>query len=216
MSSSTAQTEVTARVAPVPRGEKRRREIAVVAERIFFEHGFNDATMQAIAAEAGASKETLYRHFGSKEGLFSEIVENRSERLVAGLEANLERPGALAEVLQDFGLRMLETLTGPDGICLCRIVIAEGSRDSDLGALFFKHGPESVLNRMSRFLRACNERGELRCADTELAAKIFLGAVLTYHHMVGLVVPSRPPASRAEMKAHVDEVVALFLLRYRT
>ena len=64
----------------IPRGEKRREEIAEVAERVFLELGFNETTMQIVASRAGASKETLYRHFGSKEGLFSEVVRARTAR----------------------------------------------------------------------------------------------------------------------------------------
>ena len=65
----------------VPRGEKRREEIAAVAERVFLRGGFTETTMQIIAQDAGASKETLYRHFGNKEELFSEVIRGRSARI---------------------------------------------------------------------------------------------------------------------------------------
>src|ERR1700744_2528184 len=62
----------------VPRGAKRREELIDVAEKIFLERGFPETTMQMIAEAAGASKETLYRHFESKELLFAEIVSRKS------------------------------------------------------------------------------------------------------------------------------------------
>ncbi len=62
----------------VPRGARRRQELAVVAEQVFAEHGYVETTMQMIASKAGASKETLYRHFQSKEDLFGEIVRAKS------------------------------------------------------------------------------------------------------------------------------------------
>lgn len=215
MSSSTAQDDSTARGGPIPRGQKRRREIAAVAERVFFAYGFTDTTMQAIAAEAGASKETLYRHFGSKEGLFSEIVESRANHFLEGLDENLRRPGALGAVLRNLGARMLETMMGRDALCLYRIVVAEGPRSPNLGRIFFEQGPERVKTRLAHFLEIAAQRGELHCADPDLSAKIFLGAIITYYHMMGLVLPERPPATKAEIKAHVDEVVAMFLLRHK-
>ena len=215
MSSSTAQDDSTVRGAPIPRGEKRRREIAAVAERVFFAQGFTDTTMQTIAAEAGASKETLYRHFGSKEGLFSEIVESRANSFLEGLDENLRRPGTVGEVLRSLGTRMLETMMGRDALCLYRIVVAEGPRNPDLGRIFFEQGPERVKTRLSQFLKIATDRGELRCADPDLSAKIFSGAIITYYHMLGLVLPERPSASKAEIKAHVDEVVTMFLQRYK-
>jgi len=86
--SMTPQNCAEKAVRRVPRGEKRREEIAAVAERVFLHRGFTDTTMQIIAEEASASKETLYRHFGSKEGLFFEVIRSRSVRITGGNEGN--------------------------------------------------------------------------------------------------------------------------------
>ena len=74
------QTIIEAR--KVPRGKTRRRELASIAERVFLDRGFANATMQMIATQAGASKETLYRHFVSKESLLAEIVRTRSAQFL--------------------------------------------------------------------------------------------------------------------------------------
>ena len=214
MASSTAQNTSTLCCMPVPRGEKRRREIAAVAERVFFDHGFGDTTMQAIAAEAGASKETLYRHFGSKEGLFSEIVENRANTFLEGLDEHLQRPGTLADVLLTLGSRLLTAMIGSEAVCLYRIVIAEGARYPDLGRIFFEQGPERVKKRLIKYLEAAHSRGELCCPDCTLAATIFLGAVMANYHMRALVFPHLIALTRAQVRGHIEEVVAMFVLRY--
>ncbi len=215
MASSTWQDDIATRDAPIPRGEKRRMEIAAVAERVFFAHGFTDTTMQTIAAEAGASKETLYRHFGSKEGLFSELVERRANRFLEGLEENLQRPGTLAEALRGLGYRMLEAMMGHEALCLYRIVVSEGPRNPDLGRIFFEQGPERVQKRLSHYLGVARDRGEITCPDPCLASKIFLGAIITYYHLLGLTLPDRAALSPMQMEAHTGEVVAMFLARYQ-
>jgi TetR/AcrR family transcriptional repressor of mexJK operon len=58
-----------------------------VATDIFLENGFDGTSMALIARTAGASKETLYSHFGSKEALFARIIEALSERITRGLAA---------------------------------------------------------------------------------------------------------------------------------
>lgn len=214
MPPSTVQDETTARGVPVPRGEKRRREIAAVAERVFFDHGFGDTTMQTIAAEAGASKETLYRHFGSKEGLFSEIVESRANTFLEGLDENLQRPGTLAETLWTLGMRMLAAMVEREAICLYRIVVAEGPRHPDLGRIFYEQGPERVKQRLKTYLEAARARGELHCADCMLAATIFLGAVLANYHTWALVLPPGNLLTKAQVRAHIDEVVEVFVSGY--
>lgn len=210
MGTSTARLEC----APVARGERRRREIALVAEAVFFENGFAETTMQQIAARAGASKETLYRHFGSKEGLFAEIVSERASSFLASVDANFDRPGSLEEVLRAFGTRMLEAILMQDATSLCRTVISELPRNPELGALFFSRGPERVRERLAAFLAAAAARGELDCDDCDRAARIFVGAAVGGHHLSQLVLhePTRP--THAEIEAYIDAVVTMFMKTY--
>jgi TetR/AcrR family transcriptional repressor of mexJK operon len=41
--------------------------------------------VDAIAAEAGVSKMTIYSHFASKEGLFEAVLRDRAVRIVGGI-----------------------------------------------------------------------------------------------------------------------------------
>ena len=206
---STAQASAVCM--PIPRGEKRRREIALVAEQVFFETGFADTTMQAIAARAGASKETLYRHFGSKEDLFAEIVSGRARCFLEDLDERFDRPGAVGDVLRAFGYKVLETMMGPDAIALCRIVVAESPRNPELGIAFMAAGPDRVRERLAEFLIAAGARGELVCSDPICAARIFLGAIMTNYHLTRLVLQNPPVMTKQRMHEHVDEVVAMFM-----
>ena len=200
---------------PIPRGEKRRREIAIVAEQVFFENGFADTTMQQIAARAGASKETLYRHFGSKEELFAEIVEARARGFLENLDEKFDKPGSVADVLRDLGVKMLEAMVESAAISLCRTVVAESPRNPELGRVFFEAGPDRVHRRLTEFLVAARERGDVTCTDPVLAARIFLGAIVSSYHLTRLVLEPPPTLTRAQMQAHVDEVVVMMMTLYK-
>ena len=51
-------------------GEERTRAALLdAAERLFFERGWEATSLEAVASEAGVTKQTLLRHFGSKTGL---------------------------------------------------------------------------------------------------------------------------------------------------
>jgi TetR/AcrR family transcriptional regulator, mexJK operon transcriptional repressor len=199
---------------PVPRGERRRREIAAVAEQVFFENGFTDATMQSIAVRAGASKETLYRHFGSKEELFAELVEARARDFIQDLDEHFSRTGTVEQILTGVGLRGIEMLFDPIAIKLCRTVIAESPRNPALGCIFLDEGPHRVRLGLSKFLTGATARGELACPDPDQAATFFFGLVMASLHLERLVLIPPPRMSEDEVRHHVDEAVAIFLARY--
>ena len=50
-------------------------KIKNIARIIFLAHGFREASMQMIAAEVGISAPGLYKHFESKEEIFSALVD---------------------------------------------------------------------------------------------------------------------------------------------
>jgi len=51
--------------------------ILEVAERIFFQFGYSNTSMEEIANECGMSKKTIYKHFASKEEVLMECVKRK-------------------------------------------------------------------------------------------------------------------------------------------
>ena len=56
------------------RWSEKHRVIAQAATTLFLDKGFLGTSMDDIAAEAGVSKQTVYKHFSDKDQLFAEIV----------------------------------------------------------------------------------------------------------------------------------------------
>lgn len=75
--------------APRMRREERERQLLDVAETVFAEHGYQDTTMELIAAEAGITKPVIYDHFGSKENLLIAVVARAREDLLASTASAL-------------------------------------------------------------------------------------------------------------------------------
>jgi len=72
-----------------------------VAKKIFAERGFQSATMDDIAREAGFTKPILYQYFESKTDLYHEIVAETARTLIdklANAVAVAETPRAKIEV----------------------------------------------------------------------------------------------------------------------
>jgi TetR/AcrR family transcriptional repressor of mexJK operon len=170
--------------------------------------------MQLVAARAGASKETLYRHFGNKEELFAEIVRRRSSRITGGQDGELDMNGTPRGVLGRLGFNLLDFLTLADSLPFFRIMVAEAVRARELGRIFYAQGPARVHRELARYLGRAARRGELRCPEPELAAKLFLGSIVANHLILGPFAPGLEPFEAEKMRAHVEEAVELFLARY--
>ncbi|MBB6121255.1 TetR family transcriptional regulator [Nocardiopsis algeriensis] len=92
------QTAPTDQKAPGPRrgrggrgrDPERRRAILDAADAVIQRDG-PDASMLAIAAEAGISKPILYRHFGDKGGLYRALAERHVDPLVERIREELHR-----------------------------------------------------------------------------------------------------------------------------
>jgi AcrR family transcriptional regulator len=62
---------------------RTRQRILAAARGVFAERGFSVATMDEIAAAAGASKGALYHHFATKEELFRALLADHGAELDA-------------------------------------------------------------------------------------------------------------------------------------
>lgn len=202
------------RKSPVPRGRRRREEILAVAERLILDQGFAETTMQRVAEEAGASKETLYRHFKSKDDLLLEIVLARTSDLRKALDASFASGAPLSVVLRETGRRLLERMGGASVIPLLRIVITETVRNPELGLALFTAGPDQTARRLADCLAAAKGRGDFHGEDPAMAASFYIGSVMGNATLMNLLRPVERPMTRQQIDQRVDEAVALFLARY--
>lgn len=79
------------------RTTEKRRRILDAARRLILRDGLRGTTMEAIAREAGIAKPTLYAQFADKEAVFTGILDELTEALVAGFDAGMAGPGNVAQ-----------------------------------------------------------------------------------------------------------------------
>ena len=88
--------------------QQRKEEIIQAAEEVFFSKGFEQSTMDDIAAKAELSKGTLYLYFKSKEDLHM-AVARRAILLLREITLKAsEKPGSAVDKLQHMGWACVE------------------------------------------------------------------------------------------------------------
>lgn len=136
----------------------RRAAILEVAGRTFLRHGYTDASMDAIAAEVGGSKSTLYRYFPSKAALFAAYVEEVGTLVrvaLAAVDVEGKEPQA---VLEDTARAYLDLILAPSALAVTRLVMAETGRFPDVARMFYERGIQRTERRIAAILRHLAER----------------------------------------------------------
>jgi AcrR family transcriptional regulator len=78
----------------VPITRNAHDELLGATAKLTYARGVTATGVDAIAAEAGVTKRTLYQHFGSKDSLVAESLSSRSRRSLPALEENARRRAA--------------------------------------------------------------------------------------------------------------------------
>lgn len=84
---------------PLTRKERekiqRRNEIIQAAQKRFFQNGYDNVSMNEIAADLELSKPTLYLYFKNKDALFLEVITQGLQNMVTSFEnaVNKEKTG---------------------------------------------------------------------------------------------------------------------------
>lgn len=71
------------------------------AIRRFTGSGIKATTMTSIAAEAGLSREALYRHFSNKDAVLDAVVHRELRRFIDGLAASIEWSDDVVEMMTE-------------------------------------------------------------------------------------------------------------------
>jgi AcrR family transcriptional regulator len=58
------------------RGQATRERLIGIARRLFAEHGYEGASIEAVLRESQVSRGALYHHFNGKEALFEAVLES--------------------------------------------------------------------------------------------------------------------------------------------
>ncbi|MGR3540039.1 MAG: TetR/AcrR family transcriptional regulator [Hasllibacter sp.] len=198
--------------AGVPIPGRKVAQVVEGARKVFLRDGFEGASVDAIAREAGVSKATLYSYFADKRLLFLHVGQCECARQSEVAEHSIDEDAPVAEVLRRSGKLMMDFITSEFGQRLFRICIAEGERFPALAREFYESGPMVMRGMMIDFLKKAEARGELAIDDHEMAAEQF--HELCKANVLPKLIFGMDTPSEDERAYVIDQAVETFLARY--
>lgn len=196
------------------RGDKRRSELMLLAEKVFLERGYANTTMSEVSRFSKASKSTLYKFFGNKKLLFAEIIRSRVPDIEEISRKVVHSEREVADNLTRWGLQVLDLITTPDSVGLYKILLAELPAHPELGELYYEQGPFAFQRYLAVYFQRAVGQGKLVCSDVDEAALLFASMVAGDPFGRALLGISSAGRDGPSIVSHVEEAVAVFMARY--
>lgn len=189
--------------------EERHNELLDSALEAFLDKGFEQATVDAIAASVGMAKRTMYARYEDKTALFKAAVQRAIERFILPEEhLRAADTGDLEETLTALARLRVAHVLSPTGLRLQRILSTESYRFPDIFDSAFEQGTKPMIEFLSQVLQRHVDAGHAVIDDTRRAATMFLIMVLGGPTRI---YTSGHTINPEELEARVHFSVRLFL-----
>ena len=200
--------------------EERRLQIAQVAMRLFSERGFRGTTTKEIAQAAGVSEAIIFRHFATKDDLYTAIIDLKSCAGFGSVAPGEESGDTVVETMR---ARVGEAMERRDdravfrGVALAmmehhqcdpqflRLLLYSALEGHQLAQIFWDKNVRVLYEFLGGYIRERQREGAFREVDPFVVVRAFNGAVV--HHSLNNILWEKDPARRivnvpAEEAAH--------------
>ncbi|WP_406264637.1 TetR/AcrR family transcriptional regulator [Streptomyces sp. NBC_00191] len=181
--------------------DQRRRELLEAADRVVLRDG-PQASMNAIAAEAGITKPILYRHFGDKGGLYRALAKRHTDALLDALRAAVDAPADRRERVEATLDTYLAAIEARPQVYRFLMHPSEDHQPADAssdGAFDVGRHSAPLLRRLGEELaKVIHDRVDLGPGSEQLA-RVWGHGIVGMMHAAGDWWLGERPCSRAEL-----------------
>ena len=156
----------------------RRAQIINVSKQLFSKKGFNGTTTKEIAMASGISEAMIFRHFASKQELYSAIIDQRIREVGDLLPDNAIKEKNDELVFSSVARLVLEkTQQDPTMMRLLYFSALEGHELSDI---FYSNHEIKRVMKLVEYVKLRVADGAFRNLDSVLVARAFIGMLYSF------------------------------------
>src|SRR5580700_6256261 len=159
---------------PPPRDQAKavstsiRERVLNAAFTRFREHGFSSTSMLDIVTRARVSKRDLYALFKNKHAVLAACISEHAQQMRRPVEASNPVPetrNALAALLVEFGVSILQTICHPNALTVFRLAIAESDRVPEIGRALEGSGRDANQKALIELIKKGQSSGLIIAGD---------------------------------------------------
>lgn len=198
-----------------PRVEAARTRILNAALDAFVLDGYTGASTDVIAAAASASKQTVYKYFGDKEGLFRALISDVVDRVHDSIERlDVDSFADGEAVLRTLADLLTVSVLDRRVQRFRRLIIAEAGRFPDIGRAYYEGAFEHTIGHMADLLAGAADRGWLQIDDPRMAANQLAGLLLWIPSNRIMMTGRFDAITEAEVETCRESGIRVFLAAY--
>ena len=189
----------------------RRGEILQAASELFAQRGFRGTTTRDLAAQAGVNEAIIFRHFKTKQDLYSAILDMKAcENRPLGCEdlERLQASGDDQSVFEATGRAALTNLLENDAQFF-RLLLHSGLEGHELSEMFYASYVRPGREALASYIQKRIDDGAFRPMDPTLAARAFMGMFVSY--VLGQAVFRFQPTPPIDNETALRTFVSIFL-----
>ena len=200
-----------------PKDMEKRAAILAAAKALFIRNAFAGTSMDAIAADAGVSKLTVYSHFGDKDNLFREVIRSRIQDLLPEDIYAFDPKVDIGEILLKIAQAHMRIDCEAENVGTFRAILGDCRQGNPrYGKLLWEEGPARTHGLMERLLQQAVSHGVLDVPDIKTASVQFFSLIKGDLLLRRLFACDEcPVAAAAEIEVVSRAGVATFLRAYR-
>ena len=186
---------------------KTKERLLKATLKLISEKGYLGATTREIAHEAGVTELTLFRHFGSKEKLFEELLN--SYTFLPMLRDLLPELDGLAyeDALRLLAVRFLQSLK--ERKSMVKIMYSEVTIYPEKVRRVYNKFVEEIRATLAGYFETLQKRGILRGVSPEMAARVFHGMIFSYFRAEEIM--REPGMAKNKTEMNIDEIIDIFM-----
>ena len=187
--------------------DERRATIIEVAKRLFAQSGFHGVSIDEIVKEVGVSPAILYRHFSSKEALYSAVLDEFSCTRESYVETVVDDDTGFETVLRGMTRVFVTSIVNnPD---LLKMELHSQIEGSEASRNFFLNRWKSFTDYIEYNLTELQAQGIIEPINVQATALIYQGMIREV--LLLKCLPSNDRFENVAIDDLVDEIISLFL-----
>ncbi len=186
-------------------GHERQASLISAAASLFAANGFTGTTTKEIAKAAGVSEALLFKHFPTKQALYSAILAEKAQ--YSGLREAVEEAAKRQDDARLFTLLASYRIRKGADPTLLRLLLFSALEGHELSNIFFQKQYRVFHDLLAGYIRRRIDDGAFRPVDPLLTARAFFGIIIHHrllHDIFGLPM-------HLTHEETVAEYVSLFL-----